>query len=210
MKHAQQLLLIHGGMTFKNRKDYVKYLRTRPVSLEDRQHWSRANLDKALGPKFRAIRPRMPLQDNARYEEWEIAFERYIPLLKHGVILIGTSLGGTFLAKYLSEHRFPKKLRALYLVCPPFDNTHSIASDKLYGGFVLKKNLSLLEKNVKKLTLMFSHDDPSVPPYHAKRFAKALPHAKVIMYRNKRGHFRVSTFPEIVKMLKVDMRQSRT
>lgn len=203
----QQLLIVHGGMTFKTRKDYLKYLRNWPVSLEERQHWNRANLDKALGPKFQIIRPRMPLSDNAKYRDWEITFERYIPLLKRDAILIGVSLGGIFLAQYLSEHRFPKKLRAVYLVCPPFDNTHSIASDKLYGGFVLKSDLSLLERNAKKLTLMFSHDDPSVPPYHAKQYAKRLPHAKVVMYRNKHGHFRVSTFLEIVRMLKVDVKE---
>jgi len=203
----QQLLIVHGGMTFKTQKDYLKYLRTRPVALEKKAKWSEVYLDRALGKKFLIIRPRMPLSENAKYSDWKIAFERYVPLLKRNAILIGSSLGGCFLAKYLSEHRFPKRLRAVYLVCPPFDNTHSIAEDKLYGGFVLKKDMSLLQKNTRKLTLMFSHDDPSVPPYHARRFAKALPHATVIMYRNKHGHFRVSTFPEIVRMLKADVRR---
>ena len=201
----QQLLIVHGGMTFDTKKAYLRYLKTRPVVLRKKAKWSEAYLDRALGTKFQIIRPRMPLSENAKYADWKIAFERYIPLLRRNAILIGSSLGGCFLAKYLSEHRYPKKLRAVYLVCPPFDNTHSIASDKLYGGFVLKKNLSLLESNARKLTLMFSHDDPSVPPYHAKRFAQALPGAKVVMYRNKRGHFRVSAFPEIVRMLKADV-----
>ena len=72
----------------------------------------------------------MPLQDNAKYEEWKILFERYIPHLKDNVILMGNSLGGIFLAKYLSENKFPKKILSTYLTCPPFDNTVLVASNK--------------------------------------------------------------------------------
>ena len=65
----------------------------------------------------------MPLQENAKYNDWKIFFERYIPFLRNNVILIGASLGGIFLAKYLSENKFPKKILSTYLICPPFDNT---------------------------------------------------------------------------------------
>lgn len=147
----------------------------------------------------------MPLQDNAKYTEWATHFERYIPKLKPNVILIGESLGGIFLAKYLSEHIFPKKIRSIYLVCPPFDN--SLPDEDLVGGFTLKSDLSRLEKNTKRLYLLFSKNDPVVPPSQAKKYAAKLKNAKIIVYDHIAGHFQVSEFPEIVRMIKADVKR---
>ena len=123
MKKKGQIFIVHGGMTFKNKKDYLHFLKTRKISTEKKISWSGDYLDKKLGRSFEIIRPRMPLQDYAQYDEWKIHFERFFPYLKNNIILIGSSLGGIFLAKYLSEHKFPKKILSTYLVCPPFDNT---------------------------------------------------------------------------------------
>jgi predicted alpha/beta hydrolase family esterase len=206
MKKAQ-ILFIHGGMTFKNDKDYVKYLKNRPISLEDRNYWNQKYLKKSLGRSFEVINPRMPLSENAKYRDWKIYFERFIPHLRKNCILIGSSLGGIFLAKYLSENRFPKKILSTYLVCPPFDN--SIPTEDLVGGFDLKKDISLLERNSKNLYLMFSKDDDVVPVAHAEKFRKKLknPKTKIIIYKSKNGHFKISKFPEIVKMIKKDVKR---
>src|SRR4051812_8478973 len=110
MKEKTQVLIIHGGMTFKKRTDYLHFLKVREVTLGKRIRWSDDYLDKKLGADFEITRPRMPLQDNAKYEEWKVHFERYVPKLKNNCILIGNSLGGIFLAKYLSENKFPKKI----------------------------------------------------------------------------------------------------
>ncbi len=77
-----QVLFIHGWMTFKNKKDYLNYLKTREITIEEKIYWSNEYLKKNLGSKFQIIKPRMPLQDNARYEDWKIHFERYFPYLK--------------------------------------------------------------------------------------------------------------------------------
>ena len=145
----------------------------------------------------------MPLQENAKYRDWEIFFERHLALLSHDYILIGTSLGGIFLAKYLSEHKLPKKALSVYLICPPFDN--SLPEEDLVGGFKLKSDLSLVEKNCKNLYLLFSKDDDVVPVSHAEKYYKKLKTAKLIIYKNKNGHFQISKFPEIVKMIKADV-----
>src|SRR3989344_6013746 len=122
-KKKTQILIIHGGETFKNKKDYLHFLRSRKVSIEKKLRWHGEYLDKKLGKYFEIIRPRMPLQDNAKYNELKIHFERFFPYLRNNVILIGSSLGGIFLAKYLSENKFPKKILSTYLICPPFDDT---------------------------------------------------------------------------------------
>lgn len=204
MKNKTQIFLIHGGMTFKNKKDYLHYLKNRKISLVSKGlFWSQDYLDKELGKSFEIIRPRMPLQDNAQYNEWKICFESYFPYLRNNVILIGNSLGGIFLAKYLSEHKFPQKILSTYLVCAPFDDTLG-GNEELVGGFKLKSDLSLLEKNSKNLYFMFSKDDDIVPVAHAEKYRNKLKTPKIIIYKSKNGHFRISKFPEIVKMIKKD------
>ncbi|MBD3208278.1 MAG: hypothetical protein GF370_02410, partial [Candidatus Nealsonbacteria bacterium] len=118
-----QIFIVHGGYTFKNREDYLNFLKNRKISIKKKRNWTDDYLGENLGNNFEIIRPRMPLQDNAKYSDWKIHFERHIPYFKNNIILIGNSLGGIFLAKYLSENRFPKKILSIYLVCPPFDDT---------------------------------------------------------------------------------------
>jgi predicted alpha/beta hydrolase family esterase len=200
MKNKTQILFIHGGMTFKNKKDYLEFLKLREVSMGKKVKWSDDYLDKKLGKNFEITRPRMPLQDNAKYEEWKIHFERYIPHLQNGTILIGNSLGGIFLAQYLSENELPKKLGGVFLVCPPFDG--SLSSEDLVGGFRLQSDLSLLAKSTKNLYLLFSANDDVVPVEHAHKYKDKLPNANIIIYKDKNGHFQVPEFPEIVKLIK--------
>lgn len=205
MEKKTQIFYIHGGDTFRNDAEYLRWLKTRTISTGKKIKWSDEYLDKELGKSFEIIRPRMPLQDNAKYRDWDICFETYIPHLRDNVILIGGSLGGIFLAKYLSENKFPRKILATYLICPPFDDT--IPTESLVGGFKLKSNLSLLEKNSPNLALLFSKDDPTVPVAHAEKYHKKLPNAKIIIYKSKNGHFQISKFPEIVKMIKNDVKK---
>lgn len=199
-----QVFIVHGGMTFRNNKDYIHFLKTREVSLEKWPSWSDEYLVKKLGKNFEVIKPRMPLAENAKYNDWKIAFERYFPLFTDNIILIGNSLGGIFLAKYLSENKFRKKILATYLVCPPFDGT--LSEEDLVGGFKLKSDLSLIQKNSQNLTLLFSADDDCVPVAHAEKFRKKLKDANIIIYKSKNGHFRISEFPEIVKMIKSNIK----
>lgn len=197
-----QIFYIHGGSTFKNKRDYTNFLKNRKISIEKRIKWNEDYLEKKLGKKFQIIRPRMPLQDNAKYNEWKIHFERHFPHLRDNIILIGASLGGIFLAKYLSENKFPEKILSTYLICPPFDN--SLPSEDLVGGFKLKSDLSLIEKNSKNLNLLFSKKDDMIPVSHANKYKEKLKNARIIIYNNIEGHFAISKFPEIIKMIKRD------
>lgn len=204
MKRSAQkkmkVVLIHGGKTFKNDDAYRRYLQTKRISFKRKGKWSDAYLDTALGKNYTVVRPKMPLQENARYRDWKIVFERYIPLFGRKYILIGNSLGGIFLAKYLSENKLPSKALSVYLVCPPFDDTSP--SEELAGGFLLGKDLSPIEGNCRHLHLLFSQNDDVVPVTHAEKYRHRLPFANISIYRGKNGHFNVPTFPEIVRMIK--------
>jgi len=197
-----QILYIHGGMTFSSREKYLDFLRTREISLVDMRKWNKKYLSDAVDDYFDIIKLKMPLAENAQYEEWKIHFERYLSFVKDNVVLMGTSLGGIFLAKYLSENKFPKKILSVYLICAPFDDT--LSEEELVGGFELQDDLSLILKNCKRTTFIFSKDDDVVPVEHAELYRSKLPDAKIIIYESKNGHFWINEFPEIVEMLKDD------
>ena len=198
-----QVLIVHGGVTFKSQEDYIDYLQNKTVSIDEKIRWSDDYLKKELGDSFSIIQPRMPLQDNAKYEEWKIYFERHIPLLKNNFILIDESLGGVFLAKYLSENKFPKKILSSYLIGPPFDNT--LPEDDLVGGFELQSDLSMIEKNCENINLLFSKDDNCVPISHSDKYKSKLRNSNIIIYESKNGHFNIPEFPEIIEMIKADV-----
>ena len=114
----RQVLVIHGGEVYKTYDEYLKGLRT--FELDDprvphEKGW-RSLLGEKLGPEYLVISPRMPNASNAHYVEWKIWFERHIPFLDDGLVLLGHSLGACFLTRYLSEEKFPKKIAGTFLI----------------------------------------------------------------------------------------------
>ena len=103
----QQIFVIHGGNASNSYHEYLKYLKAKKITLDDfhRKDW-KTGLAEKLGRNFEVHNPAMPNKQNAKYLEWKIYFEKIIPLMKAPVILVGHSLGGIFLAKYLSEEKF--------------------------------------------------------------------------------------------------------
>lgn len=89
------------------------------------------------------------------------------------------------------------------MVCAPFDD--DLPTEDLVGGFKLKKDLSLIEKNCKNLYLLFSKDDDIVPVSHAEKYRKKLKNPHIVVYKSKNGHFNITKFPEIVRMIKADI-----
>jgi predicted alpha/beta hydrolase family esterase len=89
------------------------------------------------------------------------------------------------------------------MICAPYDNT--IEGEDLVGGFKLGTDLSLIERNSKKTYLMFSRDDETVPVSHAEKYRSKLKNSEIIIYKSKNGHFKISEFPEIVKIIKTEI-----
>ncbi len=197
----KQLLTIHGGGTFCSYDEYLNDLKESKFSIDrinsSRNRWNR-NLDRALGDDFEVIMPQMPCKQNAKYLEWNIFFEKIIPFLRDGVIIIGHSLGGIFLAKYLSENDFPVKISAVYLIAAPFDDKDRSTS---LVDFALPESLSKFEKQAEKIFLYHSKDDAVVPIIDLEKYSQALPKAKKVIFENH-GHFNQEHFPEIVAEIK--------
>ncbi len=203
----QQVFHIHGRETYKNYEMYFEYLKKYPFDLEKFEKkkidWAK-HLQEDLGDDYKVFNPIMPNARNAKYAEWKIWLEKYFPYLRDNIILTCKSLGGTFWAKYLSENKFPVKISQLHLVATPFDNNNPLSwKGEKYDlmDFSPNDNLSLLEKQVDKIFIHHSKDDPLVPFEMSKKIASALPSAKKLNYTD-RGHFSIEKFPEILELIK--------
>lgn len=199
----KQVIVIHGGTSFKTYDDYISYLKSKEIKIEKlRPHkdWKDTLVSK-LGENYEILMPRMPNGTNARYEEWKLWFNRISEVLNDGLILIGHSLGGIFLAKYLSENSFPKKISAVILVAAPYDDAEGADGKESLEDFGLLPSLKKFTKQVAKIYLIHSKNDPVVPFAQLAKYQKSLPNAEVFTFEN-REHFNQETFPEIIKIIK--------
>jgi len=191
----KQVVVIHGGDTFETYEEYLNFLRGYEIDIEryksDKSDW-KPWLRQKLGADYEVTLPTMPSKYNAKYIEWKIWFEKFIPFLHDGVILVGHSLGGTFLTKYLSENQFKKKIKAVFLVGAVYDKDddgYSVVS------FALPEKLNL---QTEKIYLYHSKDDPVVPFSTLGQYKKVLPKAETKVFED-RGHFNQEEFPELAQ-----------
>ncbi len=197
----KQIVIIHGGDVLNEKDDFLAYLKKRKVVKEDfktKKSW-KDDFEKKLENKFEIFTPKMPNKQNAKYAEWKIWFEKLVPFLKNDVTLIGHSLGGLFLVKYLSESLFPKKIKALILVSAPYTgkgNKYNIGSDYSFND-----NFKKITSQAKKIFIFHSLDDKVVPFSDFEIYKKNLPNASFKTFKDK-GHFSGDKFPELIRVVK--------
>jgi len=197
----KQVIVIHGGDSFETKEAFHTFLEQEAFDpREERAPDWKYTLRETLGENYEVFRPSMPAKQNADYIAWCIWFEKLFPYVTDEVILVGHSLGGSFLAKYLSEHTFPKSIQKLYLVAPAFADEEEL--DGGVGNFAQdSKKLPHIETQVDAITIYHSTDDPVVPYTQAQELQKYLPKAELILFED-RHHFIQEEFPEIVEDIK--------
>ena len=191
----KQLIVIHGGDSYISEKEYQKALREREFQLDwfrSGSSWKKS-LQERLGEEYDVLTPFFPLKDNARYEEWKLVFEKILTLVDDGVMVIGHSLGGMFIAKYLAENISPKKIGAVFIVAAPYTMEAPWSSE-----FDVPQSLENLDRQVSRIFIYQSTDDFVVSPDEVQKFEKALPSATVRIFED-RGHFLGDAFPEILE-----------
>jgi len=195
----KQVIIIHGGDTFETYDEYLSFLKNFEVDISyfKKKGWKNSFQEK-VGNDFEVIAPKMPNKENAKYLEWKIWFEKILPQLNNELILIGHSLGGIFLAKYLSENKLSKKVVATLLVAAPFDSSDA---EYTLADFVLPDDLTLFEEQGGSIILYHSKDDPVVPFVDLNKYIAKLKAARAVVFED-RGHFNQENFPEIVLDIK--------
>jgi predicted alpha/beta hydrolase family esterase len=203
--NKKQIIFIGGANSFEKEEDFLEYLRTIPIDLneenEERKRW-KDWLKGELIEQYDFLSIDMPNRDWANYTAWKVWFERYMDFIHdQNPILIGYSQGAMFFLKYLSENKFTKSIKQLHLVAPAVTDLYEMGLEKL-GTF----NLDLSKINTildfcGEVHLWHSEDDPTVPFANSKLIVDNMPSIKFHKFTN-RGHFFDPTFPEILEVIK--------
>lgn len=197
----KQVIVIHGGDNWENDADCYKFLSDYQIDFAHdalRVNGWQGNLQLALGEEYEVIRPEMPNKYNAKYDQWKLWFEKFFQYFEPEVILVGHSLGGAFLAKYLSENDFPKKIKAVFFVAAAVSD--NLPEYKMLD-FAPPSDLSRLEKQAETIVLYHSKDDPVVPFDDVNKLKTALPKATVHVFEDRK-HFNQPQLPELVRDIK--------
>jgi len=199
----KQVFYIHGGDSYSDHDAFLDDLRARIPrdlpNLPKLKKWTET-FREDLGVEYEVFMPAMPNSHNAKYEEWKIWFERHFEYLEGSPVLVGWSLGGMFLVKYLLEEDLPFPVTTLILLAPPFEPVEGESED--CGDFTFDNDdLAELADKVENITIMHSKDDFVVPYEHALKYKEALPNAELITFEDK-NHFLITEFLELVNKIK--------
>ncbi|MEK7628807.1 MAG: alpha/beta hydrolase [Patescibacteria group bacterium] len=188
----KQLFFVHGGDSLSPGEDFFEHWKK--WKIDDpfttgprRKKWKDDMVDR-LGADWVCAFPRFPNDMSARYAEWRWWFDKHVPYMKDGIVFVGHSLGGNFLAKYFSENTLPVQVRQIHLVAPSWSE----------GDLVLPTSLSRISEQCGRVYLYHSVDDPVVPFSASEAYQTALPAASFITFPD-RGHFLGEVFPELVE-----------
>jgi hypothetical protein len=196
----QQVLVIHGGTTFRNKESYIAFLSMLDIDIERLRYkidW-KGTLAKDLGDDYDVFTPKMPNATNAQYSEWKIWFENILPRMHKNIILIGHSLGGAFLTRYLSENKVSNNIKALFLIAAPYE---AIEGDEYLGAFELPKKNEPLSLQSNQIIIFHSNNDKVVPVEHSKKLHALIKDSILVQFKDY-GHFNVEHLPELVERIK--------
>src|SRR5688572_19556501 len=78
------------------------------------------SLKESLGNNYVLHHPLMPDAENPRYVDWKMAIQAMLPVGGNKVAIVGHSLGGSVMLKYLSEGLCQVPVAGLFLVAAPY------------------------------------------------------------------------------------------
>ena len=133
------------------------------------------HLRQSLGSAYRVSCPAMPAPTKPSYKRWKIELEKLLPSDKSPPILVGHSLGGSVLLKFISEHKPKIAAAGLFVVAAPYWGS----ADRKVKEFVLRKSFARSLPKALKIYLYQSRDDEAVDIEHLFRYSKAIPRARV-------------------------------
>jgi predicted alpha/beta hydrolase family esterase len=116
--------------------------------------------------------PEMPNEDDPDYNLWKTVFRQKLEKTDGPVILVGHSVGGFLLLKFLSENKVHADIKAMFFIAIPFLGEGGWQ----YEGMLLKDDFA---DALPQAPIFFYHskDDEIVPFHHLALYTGQLPNA---------------------------------
>lgn len=143
-----------------------------------------ASLQNALGPAYDVRYPRMVNEESPEYRDWKPQIESELAALNGEVVLVGHSVGGSVLLKYLSEERVGKSIDGLFLLAAPYWGADEFWK---WDEVRLPHDAAAKLSSTPRIFFYHSRDDEIVPFAHLGLYAAILPQA-TIREVDGRGH----------------------
>jgi predicted alpha/beta hydrolase family esterase len=154
-------------------------------------------LQAHLGADFEVFSPKMPDPEHPRYVNWKLTLEKQFIILPQELILVGHSLGGSVLLKYLSEETVNKSIIGLFLVAVPYWGGKEWEIEEYRLPFDFESKLP----PIPNIFLYHSRKDSWVPFPHLLHYAEKLPQAKVRVLEGSEHEF-CNGLPELIGDIK--------
>lgn len=162
--------------------------------------WLRSSLEK----EYRIHYPIIENPEEPTYGMWKSMFDKEFPKLRGEVILIGHSLGGSMLLKYLSEVKSKFQIKGLFLIAIPFWGEDGWNVD----DFVLSDHFSEHLPVLSTVHLFHSINDTIVPFQHVEFYKSHIPNA-MIHKLNGDDHAFVDGLPKLVEQINIGDNQTK-
>ncbi|WP_181350788.1 alpha/beta hydrolase [Thalassobacillus sp. CUG 92003] len=153
-----------------------------------------AYLQQLLGTEYSILTPAMPDPENPNYARWKSKLASELAALNGEVILIGHSLGGSVLLKFLSEEACDLVIKGLFLLGSPY---WGVDQDWVAEEFELPSDFTSTLPLIRHLFLYHSRDDDVVPLTHMEQYVRKLPHAKTRVFKHQ-GHLFENGVAELI------------
>lgn len=142
-----------------------------------------ASLRAALGSDYTVLYPRLPDPSNPRYDAWRQQLADTFSACNGPVIVVGHSLGGSILLKYLSEEPVEQGIVGLFTLAAPFWGMADWQADE----YMLREDCAGRLPTGMPIFCYHSRDDDIVPFAHLAQYGGRLPQATLRVFVG-RGH----------------------
>ncbi|GAK01132.1 alpha/beta hydrolase [Geomicrobium sp. JCM 19055] len=157
----------------------------------------KGSLVQQLGNDYEWMAPPMPFPEDPKYAQWKAVLDESFASMHDGVVLIGHSLGGSVLLKYLSEEKCHVSISALCLIASPFWGV----ADWRREDFVLCEDFGTRLPTIPHMYFYQSKDDDQVPDTHMVYYAEKIRSLNPRLLSGK-DHLFQDGLPELVTDLK--------
>lgn len=147
--------------------------------------------------------PEFPTPKDQTLDNWNKAFEKYLPFIDDDTRFIAHSLGPSFVLNILEKINQP--VTACYFVSGFIGNINNPNFDEIIKTFVEKPfDWKMIKRNCQYFLLFHSNNDPYVPLDKAKELSEKLDSGLMIIKNG--GHFNsksgYDTFEELLEEIK--------
>ncbi len=141
-----------------------------------------ASLQEWLGSAYQVHYPMMPNEADPEYEAYKTQIAKELTSLDGPTALVGHSMGGTVLLRYLTEEKVEKPIAGIFLVATPY-----WTAEDWFDEHKLHKNLASPSHKTPPIFFYHSRDDHVVPFAHLAMYAAKLPQVTLHEF-DGRGH----------------------